>query len=76
MGGKAPRTLIGVLLALFLVPVFCFAGLIGGCFLMMFFPDSNGQVVDSLMGVAVSVVFISALVVSVLVARGLRFGNN
>ncbi len=75
MAGKVLKVVIGILLALFLVPLFCFAGLIGGCFMMMLFPDASGQVNDSLMGVTVSVCFLLALVVSVLIARGLRFAS-
>ena len=73
MASGAIRFLVGLLLAVFLVPLFCFAGLIGGCFLMMFFPNASGQVNDSLMGVAVTVSFLAALLVTVLIARSLRF---
>lgn len=75
MGGSLLKVLVGVLLAMFLVPLFCFAGLIGGCFLMMFFPDSSGNVNDSMMGGTVAVAFFGALIVSFLIARGLRFGS-
>ncbi|MCC7479765.1 hypothetical protein IT575_15090 [bacterium] len=76
MAANVLKVVVGLLLAFFLVPLFCFAGLIGGCFLMMLFPDASGQVNDSLMGGTIVVAFLGAILISVLIARGLRFGSS
>lgn len=73
--GTVLRVLIWLLLTIFFVPLFAGAGLMAGCFAMMFVSNGSGGVSDTAMTVTFSICVLIGLIVPVLIARSLRFGD-
>ncbi len=77
------RVLIGFLLAFFMLPLFAGLGLVGGCFVMLFASSGGGNsalnsdaAAFAIMGLPALLGAVLAIVLAVLIARGLRFGNQ
>ncbi|MCC7479764.1 hypothetical protein IT575_15085 [bacterium] len=75
------RVAIGILLALFMLPLFAGIGMVGGCFVMLVLSSGGNSTLNSdamaftVMGLPALLGAALAIVLAALIARGLRFGN-